>query len=149
MHAVIATGFHGEVLTGHFLVLEKIVVTKSKTSGPAAVATGINDVFEKARPTPERVNKYYACRQVTGPKQCADLCIRARSGVDAHRQFFNYYGLNEETHRYRLKVVEVPAGHALIDSAIECQSPRNPQELSLDEKAQQAADDVESLLKGT
>lgn len=89
----------------------------------------------------------FACRQIAGPEQHDDLIISATDGVDAHRQFFNYYGLNEETFRYRLRVVEIEKTSPLVSKAIECQSPRLKGELTLDQLQQQQHEDIERQIK--
>ena len=118
----------------------------------AKTPADLDEVFAQVIPKVAPVMKVFACRQVSGPKPHDDLCIRATSGVDANRQFFNYYGLNEQTYRYRLKVVVVPKEAKFktwIDNAIECQSPQNPETLSLEEQARQHEDEIENLLSSS
>jgi hypothetical protein len=92
----------------------------------------------------------YAVRQVRGPDEHDDLVVMAINAVDAHRQFFNYYGLNEQTFRYTLGVVQTDDPE-LTSMAVECEYPRHPggggtESMTIDQLARYQHDDVEKQL---
>jgi hypothetical protein len=67
--------------------------------------------------------------------------------VDARRQWFNYYGLNEETYRYGLEVMRLAEDHELAEKAISCQTPRVGGAQTVDDLSKQAFEDQTQMLK--
>lgn len=96
------------------------------------------------RETPE--SKVYAVRQLRGPEEHRSLIIRAWDPTDAIRQFFNHYGLQEQTHRYRCQCVQVPDDDQIVSNAIQCDIPRHPG-LTLEERFSQNYEEVERAIR--
>jgi hypothetical protein len=112
--------------------------------------TSLEEVFSAQSkpveaPTPKQA---WAVRQKRGPEEHAPLVFMAVDVLDAQGQFFNYYNLGLQTHRYQLECVLLPEDHELAASAIECHQARFDQETNLQELANQAYSDVQSALAG-
>lgn len=116
-------------------------------------ASSIDDVFNtsqrSARAPVKR--KCFAVKQTRGPKgqQWSSLAVMAHDPVHARSQWFNYYGLHEQTYRYALDVRRLDEGHPLEQEAITCDSPRvQGRSITVDDLASQAFEDQQHMLKG-
>ena len=108
----------------------------------------INDLFKKGgygkrRPIKKRL---FAVRQMNGPKRHADKVFIAYDNTDAGRQFFCFYGLTGKTYRYRLVATEVPSDHPAAKDAIECNTPRSIDELTMDKLQAEQFEDQQAIL---
>lgn len=101
------------------------------------------DHLPKTTPIPKRA---FAVRQQRGPDRHDDLVILAYDGCDAARQWFNYYGLADQTYRYQLLTVKVPEGHNAQKRAIECQHPQTEETLSFEEQLRLQQQEVERVM---
>jgi len=101
------------------------------------------DGYGKQKPIKKR---YFAVRQLNGPKKHADKVFFAFDRPDAARQFFCYHGLTGKTYRYRLIATEVPSDHPLAKDAIECNTPRSIDELTMDKLQDDAFEDQQQIL---
>jgi len=114
-------------------------------------ALSIDSVFDGARKSSRKAIKRqcFAVRMSRGPKgaKYESLVIEATDGVDARRQWFNFYGLNEETYRYALQAVALEEGHPLAGDAIRCASPRVGGGTTMADLANQAFEDQTEMLK--
>ena len=118
----------------------------SRGSRPHALDRVFTDVDKKVK---EPARLYcWAIRQRRGPEEHEPLVIRSHDILDAQRQWFNYYNLTMQTHRYLLQVVKLPEGHDAEPLAITCGSPRMDQSITLEEMASQSYIDVQGVLEG-
>lgn len=102
---------------------------------------------ERSKPIEAPTPKYpWAVRQRRGPEEHAPLIFLAVDVLDAQGQFFNYYNLSLQTHRYQLECVQLDPEHELAAAAIECRQARFDQEPSLQELANQSFSDVQTAL---
>lgn len=90
---------------------------------PAVKKPTVDELFvrNKGKVSP---TKCFAIRQTGGPEPHDTLVVRGHDVVDAARQWFNYYGLNEQTARYRYTAAIVPDDHPACKDAITCDHPR-------------------------
>jgi len=100
----------------------------------------------KARKAP-LPKKYWAVRQIAGPRKHSDLVIHCHDALEAARQFFCYHGLAGQTYRYRVTAVEIPKDHPVAKKAIECLNPRGVGERTLETLQNEQFEDVENMVK--
>jgi hypothetical protein len=91
--------------------------------------------------------RFWAVRQIAGPRPHGDVVIEAFDALEAGRQFFCYHGLAGKTYRYRIASVELPRDHPAAAEAIECPSPRAQGEMTLDKIQKEQFEDVEKMVK--
>ena len=97
--------------------------------------------------------RYFALRLLRGPKAVAAkhqgyLVVKAFSGGDAKRQWFNHYGYSQRSHAFDLQAVELDRNHPSCKEAITAPHPAG-QGLSMQQMMDQDFSAVqEEITKG-
>lgn len=91
--------------------------------------------------------RYWAVRQIAGPRPHKDQVIHCHDALEAARQWFCWHGLTGQTYRYRVRAVELPSDHPAVKDAIEQLTPRSEGERTLDTIQQEQFEDVEAMVK--
>jgi hypothetical protein len=91
--------------------------------------------------------RYWAVRQIAGPRAHKDQVFHCHDALEAARQFFCWHGLTGQTYRYRVRAVELPSDHPAAADAVECLHPRGVGERTLDAIQQEQFEDVEQMVK--